>query len=226
MVGESMNPVFSPHDAKKFYDWFGPKQDLQAFYENPPINDLIAHADFELARAVFEFGFGTGWLAERLLSCHMPSDASYAGIDISTTMFRLAEKRLIPWRERIAITVADGTKGIDRPNESFDRFVSAYVLDLLSPENIRNALTEAYRILIPGGLICLVSLTRGITAWCRFVTRVWEFAYRKRPQLVGGCRPVELREYLDPQLWRTEYRNTVCSFGITSEIVVASRLFS
>jgi ubiquinone/menaquinone biosynthesis C-methylase UbiE len=217
---------FTPEDARAFYDSFGAKQDLQAFYENPAINDLIAHAAFEKAHAVFEFGFGTGSLAELLLSHHLPPDALYTGIDISATMARLAEVRLQPWRERVAIKVADGTRGIDLRDGSFDRFVSAYVLDLLSTEDIRSIMHDAYRMLEPGGRLCLLSLTRGITAWGRLVTGVWETAFKLRPQLVGGCRPVELLDYLIPERWRVEHRNSISSFGITSEIVVASRIQS
>jgi ubiquinone/menaquinone biosynthesis C-methylase UbiE len=218
-----MNRGFSPDDAKRFYDRFGKKQDWQAFYENPAINDLIAHADFEHARAVFELGFGTGRLAERLLSHYLPQDATYVGVDISKTMAMLAEDRLRPWLERAKVKIQDGTTGIGFPDRSFDRFVSVYVLDLLSSENIQRVLSEAHRILAPGGRICLVSLTRGTTVWCRFVTQAWQFAYRRSPRSVGGCRPVELREYLDTQVWRINHRNVICAFGVSSEIVVALR---
>ncbi|MGE5173918.1 MAG: methyltransferase domain-containing protein [Betaproteobacteria bacterium] len=219
-----MSRGFGPDEAKQFYDRFGAKQDWQSFYENPAIDELITHAGFEHAHAVFELGFGTGRLAQRLLSRHLPQDASYTGVDISTTMARLARERLRTWQERATVKVLDGTRGMDFPGQSFDRFVSVYVLDLLSPENILRVLTDARRMLVPGGRICLVSLTRGTTAWCRLVTRTWEFVYRRNPRLVGGCRPVELLEYLGPELWRTEHRNVVCTYGISSEIVVASRL--
>ncbi len=216
--------AFSPQDARAFYNRFGKKQDWQAFYENPAVNELISHADFGHAKAVIEFGFGTARLAERLLSQYLPGDAAYQGIDISETMARLAEKRLERWKGRAAVRVHDGTRGLDFPDRSFDQFVSVYVLDLLNPEQIKNVLTEARRILKPGGRLCLVSLTRGTTAWSRAVTRVWEFAYRRSPRLVGGCRPVELLDYIGPEQLRIDYRNIVSSFGIASEVVVASPL--
>ncbi len=219
-----MGRGFSPEDAKQFYDRFGKKQDWQAFYENSAINNLIAYADFEHATAVFELGFGTGRLAERLLSRNLPQEATYVGVDISKTMAELAEARLRRWLERAKIKIQDGTAGIDYPDCSFDRFVSIYVLDLMSFENIRRVLSEAHRILAPGGRICLASLTGGTTVWCRFITRVWEFAYRKNPRSVGGCRPIELLEYLDPQLWRINHRNVICAYGVSSEIIVALRL--
>ena len=218
-----MNRGLDPDEVKQFYDRFGGRQDLQAFYENPAVNDLIDHADFGHAGAVFEFGFGTGRLAERLLSRHLTPRASYTGIDISTTMARLAAVRLQPWRGRAGTRVLDGTGGTDFPDGTFDRFVSTYVLDLLSAGHIRRVLEEARRILVPEGLICLASLTKGTTAWCRTVTRAWQCIYRTSPRLVGGCRPVELLDYLDSVPWRIEYRNIICTWGISSEIVVAAR---
>ncbi len=219
-----MNSGFGPDDAKRFYDRFGKKQDWQAFYESRAVDELISHADFEHARSVFEFGFGTGSLAKRLLSRYLPQEASYTGIDISTTMVRLAEKRLARWKGRATVNVVDGTKGMGVPDGSFDRFLSVYVFDLLSSEEISRVLAEARRILVPRGRLCLVSLTRGVTAWCRFVSRSWEFLYRRSPSWVGGCRPIELKEYVSSDQWRIEYRNIVSSFGVTSEIIVASRI--
>ena len=59
--------TLTPSEARTFYDKFGEKQDTQGFYENPALEDLIVHADFQHAQKVFEFGCGTGKFAERLL---------------------------------------------------------------------------------------------------------------------------------------------------------------
>ena len=40
---------FTPDDARRYYDRFGWRQDPQGFYENPAIDDLVKHADFEHA---------------------------------------------------------------------------------------------------------------------------------------------------------------------------------
>ena len=56
--------------ARAFYDRFGKKQDCQSFYEDPALDELIAHASFEDARSVFEFGCGTGKFAARILENH------------------------------------------------------------------------------------------------------------------------------------------------------------
>ena len=53
---EPMDRYLSPEQAKRFYHRLGPRQDWQAFYENPAINELIAHATFDSAHSLFEFG--------------------------------------------------------------------------------------------------------------------------------------------------------------------------
>ena len=94
---------FTPDDARRFCDRFGCRQDTQGFYENPAINDLVKHADFEHARSVLEVGCGTGSFACRLFETVVPADARYIGLDISGTMIGLATRRLEPWQDRTEV---------------------------------------------------------------------------------------------------------------------------
>jgi ubiquinone/menaquinone biosynthesis C-methylase UbiE len=215
--------TLTPKQAKAFYDRFGAKQDWQGFYENPARSDLVAHADFGTAGAVFEFGCGTGEFAARLLAEHLPPRCSYTAVDISETMVRLARARLAPWSDRARVDRSSGSMILEAEDGAFDRFVSNYVLDLLSDADIRGLLAEAHRILSPGGRLCIAGLTRGTAPVASLVTRLWETLYAWRPALLGGCRPIDLRDYLDPGRWRIEHRNVCTAFGISSEVLVGSR---
>ena len=159
----------SPGEAKRFYDRLGSVQDWQAFFENPAINEMIGHAAFDSAHTVFEFGCGTGALAARLLQHHLPADARYDGLDISSTMVSLAQERLKPWSDRAHAHQSDGSLRISQLDRSFDRFVSTYVFDLLTPDFIDQLLSEAHRLLVPGGKLCLVSMTFGASRISRAV---------------------------------------------------------
>ena len=216
--------MLSHHEARAFYDCFGARQDRQGFYEDPPIFDLIEHAAFGAAEAVFEFGCGTGKLAKILLDRHLPAGARYKAVDISSTMVALARKNLAPFGTRVEVIQSGGEMRIGAPPNSFDRFVSAYVLDLLTDDDIRVLLAEAYRSLTRAGLLCLVSLTHGDGFVAKFVAWLWRAVHAKRPALVGGCRPIALREYLDAPRWRIRHRRVVTAFGISSEVVVAEKL--
>ena len=101
----------SRDEARCFYDWLGARQDTQAFYEDRALADLVAHAAFEKARSVFEFGCGTGRFAADLLADVLLPDCVYHGIDISPRMIALAQRRLVPWRNARAWNSAPGRCG-------------------------------------------------------------------------------------------------------------------
>jgi ubiquinone/menaquinone biosynthesis C-methylase UbiE len=208
--------------ARAFYDRFGSKQDSQAFYEDAAVRDLLAHAEFERANAVFEFGCGTGRFAETLLSRHLPAAARYVGRDVSTTMVDLARQRLARFADRADVRVTDGAPRIEVPEGAFDRFVSNYVLDLLTAGDIADIVSAARRVLTAEGRLCLVSLTHGSTPASRLVSWLWARVHRLRPQLVGGCRPLALLPFLSAEEWHILHHNVIVAYGIPSEVVVAS----
>ncbi len=208
--------------ARRTYDRVGRIQDLQAIYERRAIRELLAHADFEHAHAVFELGFGTGALAKRVLEHHLPHDCRYVGLELSRCMHRLANGRLQPFTPRVELLLADGSLRLPFNAGEFDRFLATYVLDLLSPEDIRLVLDEAQRVLAPGGLLCLISLTHG-RGWAgKLIARAWAWVWSQHPALVGGCRALKLSAYL-PEDWKLEHNTVVSSAGISSEVLIAQR---
>jgi ubiquinone/menaquinone biosynthesis C-methylase UbiE len=217
-----MPRTLSHEEARRFYDRFGAKQDLQRLYEDPAIAVLLAHAGFEDASAVVEFGCGTGRLAERLLGERLGVHATYVGVDISETMVRLATTRLQRWGSRAQVHVVPGTPRVPLDDGAADRFLSTYVLDLLSEEDTRTMLSEAARVLTPTGRVCLASLTEGRGPASRLVAAAWKGLHALRPQLVGGCRPIRLAPFLGRE-WRVLHDSTVCTLGLCTEVLVAER---
>ena len=220
---ESRSRYLTPEQARKTYDRIGRLQDLQAIYEHKPIDELLAHADFEHAHAVIELGHGTGALARRLLDHHLPGDAHYTGLDISPHMHELASGRLQSYHDRVALHLGDGTLLLPFPNSSFDCFLVAYVLDLLDPDAIAQVLTNAHRLLAADGLLCLASLTTGTTRPARLLTHAWRAIWTRNPALLGGCRPIQLAPFLDPARWSIRHHATVTTLAISTEILIAAK---
>ena len=213
--------TFSHAQARAFYDRFGRRQDWQAFYEDRAVASLLRHAALDSARSVVELGCGTGRLAARMLRDALPPDGRYLGVDVSSTMVELARQRLTPWQERAEVRLSSGEPRIALPDGSCDRFVSAYVLDLLSDTDIEAVLGEARRLLAPGGRLGLVSLTTGNDRLSRALCTAWSAVHRWRPALVGGCRPVVLRDRLSAGGWHMLHHEIVAAFGLRSEVLVA-----
>jgi hypothetical protein len=112
---------------------------------------------------------------------------------------------------------------VDEPAEHYDRFISNYVFDLLSHEDIRGVLREARRMLRAHGLLCLSGLSSGSGLTSRIVAGVVSWTQSHRPSLVGGCRPVDLLPFLPESEWNVQHHSMVVAFGVPSEVIVAKR---
>jgi SAM-dependent methyltransferase len=104
---------------------------------------------------------------------------------------------------------SDGSPKLNFEDKTFDRFVADYVHALLTLEDSRALLQEAWRVLPEGGIIELASLTHRFTPASRVVERIWIPLHVIRPTLVGGCRPISLLELMTKPEWRVRYRQTI-----------------
>ena len=137
-------------------------------------------------------------------------------------MVGLARARLAPFGDRASVALVGGGPPAAPPG-SADRFVAAYVLDTLSPEDVAATVDAAHDLLGRGGRLCVASLGAGAGPLSRVVGAAWGAVYRLRPALVGGCRPVAVLPALDPDRWTVVHAETVAPWGIPSEAVVAER---
>ena len=220
----SLSMPITPEQARRFYDRFGARQDAQARYEDRALDAMVELAELDRAAQIFELGFGTGRLARRLFEQHLRADARYVGQDVSATMHALARDRLAPWADRVSLRHTEGELELPDADASFDRFVSTYVLDLMPEADIRRALSEAHRVLAPGGLLCLVSLTHGERPLSRIVAGLWGRIAHLAPASVGGCRPIDLRAFVGAPAWTIEAQRVVTAFAVPSQILVARRV--
>lgn len=218
-----MAATLSYKDARRVYDRIGSFQDSQAFYEDRTTGELIEHGRFDEASTVFEFGCGTGRFAEGLLAERLPEAATYRGIDLSPTMVDLARSRLARFGSRAEVALSEGGPPATEPDEHYDRWLSNFVFDLLSEPDIEAVLAEAYRMLKPGGLLCLASLGTGNSWFTHAVAGGWATIHRLAPQLVGGCRPVDLRPFLTADRWSVVHHRSLASFLVPSDAIVAER---
>ncbi len=218
-----MTRTLSHSQAREFYDRFGKRQDDQHWYEDAAIKHLVAHADFEGAGSVFEFGSGTGRMAAQLFKDRLSPSARYLGIDVSRTMVELSQARLEEWRDRARVELTDGALQLPAADGEFDRFLSTYVFDLLSEEDIHLLIAEAHRILSSNGRLCIAGLTHGTGVASRVVSAGWNLVHRLRPALVGGCRPISIARFLSPEAWQVEHQAVETAWGLASEILCATK---
>ena len=219
-----MEARFITHQqARRFYDRIGRGQDARPLSERRALDAVAAQGDFGRAAAVVEFGCGTGRFGARLLRDELPDDATYLGLDVSPHMVDLARTAVAQWAGRASVELTDGAIRLPAPDESADRVVSTYVLDLLSPADLTAFVAEARRVLRPGGRLALASLSPGQTVPARLVTRLWQTVWNLNPALLGGCRPLRLGGLLDPEQWTVVAAFPVTDAFLSSDVLVAVR---
>jgi len=214
--------TLSRTEARALYDRIGRGQDTQAVYEDPAFDVLIGHGNFGAARAVLEVGCGTGRLAERLLRDHCPPTTRYVGADLSPRMVEIARERLASVGDRATVVETDGSFAFALADESQDRVVATYLLDLLSESDIQVFLDEAHRLLDENGGLCLAGLTWGDDGLSRAVSGAWAALHTLRPTWMGGCRPLRMRRFLDDGPWAIAHHEVVRAWGVPSEVLVAT----
>jgi hypothetical protein len=97
------------------------------------------------------------------------------------------------------------------------------VFDLLSTADSRALVGEAARILAPGGLLGLVGLTHGTTASSRVCSACWQVLAQRWPPVVGGCRPIDLRELIAGPAWSLVHSEVVVRYAVPSQVLIATR---
>lgn len=215
--------TLSHREASRTYDRIGLLQDTQRFYEDPATSRLLQYGEFTSAESVFEFGCGTGRFARRLFEEYLPDTAHYRGVDVSPRMVQLTRSRIEPYASRAEAVLTDGEPPTGERAECCDRFVSNYVFDLLSHDDIRAALKEAQRMLRPHGLLCVSGISSGTGFFSRAVMGLVSRVQSLSPTLVGGCRPVDVLPFLSASAWQVRHHSKVVAFGIASEVLVAQR---
>jgi len=215
--------TISHREAEAYYDSWGSKQDTQSYYESPVFEIIYRLGLFEESENLFEFGCGTGLFAQRLFERYPDNNFNYTGIDLSSKMVSLTKDRLENWSNRTQIIQGTIDQKLPFESKQFDRFVSTYVLDILSPKDIATLLKEAHRLLQPKGLLILAGITTGGSFLSKLRMRFWRWRFKQNPLNVGGCRPMNLCEYLPADQWQFLSREVSCHRLVSSEVIFARK---
>jgi ubiquinone/menaquinone biosynthesis C-methylase UbiE len=113
-----------------------------------------------------EVGIGSG----RTLA-HYPSDIRLTGIDPSPVMLSAARARAAALGREVTLRLGDAM-ALELPDRSFDTVVFCLVLCTVPDD--RRAISEAARVLRPGGRLLAVEHVRSPRLLVRFVERLWE----------------------------------------------------
>ncbi len=182
-------------ETKAFYNKIASVYDMLSEYAERPIREkgleLLATTPGE---HILEIGFGTGHCLVEITKAVGQEGKAY-GIDLADKMVEqtralLQKEGLLDWVE---LYYGDA---IDLPweNDSMHGVFMSFTLELFDTPEIPKVLEECKRVLIPGGRIVVVGISKkgkqGV------VIKAFEWTHRHFPNLMD-CRPIFVQKSLE-----------------------------
>jgi ubiquinone/menaquinone biosynthesis C-methylase UbiE len=164
---------------------------------------------------ILNAGVGTGKDQMAIIKALGSADG-VIGLDISPVMLKLVRRRTG------SVVISGDVLRLPFRDQSFDRILCAYVLDLIPTADLPIVLGEFKRALKPAGRMVLVSLTDGISPLSRLLISGWIKLYKLDPLLLGGCRPLRLVPWLQRAGFEIETNTVLMQLAVPSEVVAAT----
>ncbi len=207
--------TISREEARRFYDRLGRMHDLAECYEGRAKARALESLQLQAGLRVLNVGVGTGKEQSRIKAI-VPGDL-VVGLDISRIMLDIT-------RRRTGSPVCMGeTLRLPFKTGSIDRLFSSYLMDLIPDQHLVPVLREFHRVLKPGGIMSIVTLTEGTTVFSRILMAGWRLLYAVNPMICGGCRPLHLAGLVGAAGFVHVERKVILQLGIPSELVAARR---
>lgn len=217
-IGQNLKFIKVIPNPYPFYDW------IMGFHERWSNRAALQGAVLERIGKVLEAGVGTGYFLSQVVRKARNAQRVCA-VDLSPQMIANA-KNYLRRKELLSPSVSfvrSDCRRLPYPDASFDLYISSYLFDLLSDEEIELGLAEMERVLEPDCHAILMTMTTELDdlPWpvrllCRVANelyclgyhrgrwnRIWKFLFAG---YAPHCRPVALGSFLEriPSL-RIEY---------------------
>jgi ubiquinone/menaquinone biosynthesis C-methylase UbiE len=142
-----------------------------------------------------ELGIGTGRSFDDLKK---RSPISVIAVDISQKMLRMARKKAKS--AKLDATMVQGDV-LDLPfrDGAFDAALSTFLVNLLPPRRVPEALTEMVRVVAPGGRLVVAHLEVTSPA----LRKAWHFADKVFADSWGVMRPLDMTDFYEDAGLRT-----------------------
>jgi len=209
----------SKEEARQFYDRISRFYDyFPAVFERKYAEMALERLSVQEGERVLEIGSGSGHCLKRIAQSVGQRGKAY-GIDISSGMLAVTKRRLEQAQVtgRVDLCCGDAAS-LPYGDNTFDAVFMSFVLELFGTPEIPRVLEEAKRVLIAGGRLGLVSMSKEDGG--SMLLSLYEWAHRKWPNSFD-CRPIYVGLSLIDAGYRIETQQKMRLMGLPLEIAVA-----
>lgn len=188
---------------------------LAVLVERAARDKLIEFAKIHDGLDILEVAVGTGLSFKRILELN--PTGSNTGIDITPAMVKRTSRRIRNTKAtNVSVQHGDAYQ-LPFPDNSFDRLVNSYMLDMVPEESLTLILREFHRVLRPGGIVSIAYMVPGQS----ISEKMWDTLYRIHPFILGGCRGITILPYISQCGFTKVQSEKITQLTFPSEVVVA-----
>lgn len=209
----------SKREARTSYDRISRWYDLLAGSSELKYEQIgLQNLKIQEGEKVLEVGLGTGQCLPSLAQSVGDSGTVY-GIDISTGMFNVALERVrkAGLLNRVELVIGDGAN-LPFETDFFDAVFMSFTLELFDTPEIPVVLSECRRVLLKGGRIGVVAMSKKGSSGV--MVDLYEWAHKVLPRYVD-CRPICVQEALEDAHFHVIDDVVMSMWGLPVEIIVA-----
>lgn len=158
--------------------------------ESEAAEKVIELAEINDGESVIELACGTGLVFKEVLKQN--PNGRNLGVDLSLDMLNKA-KKLIKKQKNQNYELRQGdVLNLKIKNESYDKLINNFMIDLMPEDKFDEIFSEFYRILKPNGVAVISVFSPGQ----KRINKFWVWVAKYIPKLLTDCRPVEIRQNL------------------------------
>lgn len=155
--------------------------------ESKSARKVIELTEIQDGERIVEIACGTGQVFNEIVKRN--SSGYNLGIDLSPDMLSKARKLLRKADQQHYELREGDVFNLQIKNESFDKLVNNFMIDIMPEDRFDSILHEFYRILKPNGIAVISVFSQGT----RKVNSCWIWIAKHFPKLLTNCRPVEIK---------------------------------
>jgi ubiquinone/menaquinone biosynthesis C-methylase UbiE len=196
----------------RWYDW------LASGSERPLAELGLKKINVSSGEKVLEIGFGTAH-SLLVLATAVGDAGEVHGIDISRGMVKVARGKIARANlsQRISLEQGDAVV-LPFYSDAFHAIFISFALELFDTPEISTVLSECWRVLRPGGRICVVAIARDEQEI--LPQRIYEWFHQHLPAY-ADCRPIFVQSALDLAGFQMQEIVRKYMWGLPVDICVA-----